>query len=215
MQRIEVSIHGVNALSVYQFFSCNAASAQKQQLKALVAGKGFHSINTTYYLQSQSDLHNFVSLVKPRSRNGESAEQLRNRFYEEHAYLLQQLPEMRGAGKWLLIDISIVLACQDMHCCPYTMSQCCQNFSTKVALYTTNMPTRQMLCHIIVVHSTTCLLRAGAAPTASPACNQQQCGGHAHNAQQGAARRCTGEFYVILRHIYRCWNACSLAWSYT
>ena len=159
-----------------------------------MAGKGFHSINTTYYLQSQSDLHKFVSLVKPRSRNGESAEQLRNRFYEEHAYLLQQ----RGAGKWLLIDFSIVLACQDMHCCPYTMSQCCKNCCTTVALYADNLSTRQVLCRSIVIDTITCSLPAGAAPTASPPCGQEQCGGHAHNVQQTEGRaRATGKRYVL------------------
>ena len=104
MTTIPVSAHGIPALHVFQFFSQLASeSRQKQRVAELLRQYQYFSINKVFYIQSHEQLHHFIGLLKPKARNGESAEQLRNRFYEEHAYLLQQLPEVCGTGKCFVL----------------------------------------------------------------------------------------------------------------
>ena len=99
MARLSLHIHGVPALDVYKWFSCSASEArQKQKVGEMLGSLAFPCINRVYYIGSQAQLHQFIKMLKPQARNGETAEQLRNRFYSEHAYLLVELPEVSTAG---------------------------------------------------------------------------------------------------------------------
>ena len=94
MQHISVSAHGVPAVEVYSWFSSSAEQrTQKQATSRICARLNFWCLNNTYYIQSVAQLHAFVGQLKPKGHGDETAAQLKDRFFREHAYLLQALPD--------------------------------------------------------------------------------------------------------------------------
>lgn len=93
--------HGIPALDVYQFFStATDANAQKYRVAKLLGPRNYHAVNNTYYIQTSSQLEEFVALLKPQARNGETTAQLRSRFFSENAGAVQQLSEFMAHGEY-------------------------------------------------------------------------------------------------------------------
>jgi hypothetical protein len=92
--RIPVTAHGVAAHELYRWFSTSNDVATHKQKAARICSKenAFH-LGNVYYLQSVGQLRAFVAQLKPKGRGDETAAQLKDRFFREHAYLLQALPE--------------------------------------------------------------------------------------------------------------------------
>lgn len=100
MVTIAVTPHGVPALDVYKYFSTSChEKVQRQQVAKLLGPRNFYALNNSYYLQSVSQLHQFIDLLKPRTREGETAAQLRERFLADNARVLQELSEFRQPGE--------------------------------------------------------------------------------------------------------------------
>lgn len=105
---IVVTHHGVLAVDVYKFFSTNASTAnQKQKVKTLLSEYTFACINQNYYLQSCEQLDQFLALLKPRTRNGDSTAQQRARFLLENSHLWEQLPATLPTGKPNIVSVHV------------------------------------------------------------------------------------------------------------
>jgi hypothetical protein len=96
---IPVTPHGVRAEDVYLFFSGAATEKKARQNARQLCAKlrNLTCLNNEYFIGSCEQLAQFLACL--RGRNGETANQLRERFYAEHAHILQDLPRSPEHGK--------------------------------------------------------------------------------------------------------------------